>query len=147
MATLYRYYKVIGFSYKITAVHYQADTATVLCVRPVPVNENSTISGSNLAQQLERPGSRVVYNILGAGRPNSISGKVDIPRLLGVTKEQFDADVSQYGATTTTQPSRYPYLQVAIAGNTTSTPFSHVVVECVYTVQFWQRITQDQSTI
>jgi len=143
MAALFRFYKVIGFKYKITVIQYTSTTATALGVRPVPVNENTTLSATELAAALERPGTQVCYQVAGAPIP-SISGVVDIPRLLGITHEQFDADVSEYAALCTAAPSRYPYLQVAVAGVNNSA-FARVIVECEYVVHFWQRITQAQS--
>lgn len=144
MAALYRFYKVVGFTYKVTAVLYTGSTAAALGVRPVPVNENSTLSATNLAMQLERPDTKVKFLVAGAGKPPSIAGSIDIPRLMGVSKEQFDADVSEYAALCTAAPSRYPYIQIAIAG-VNNAAFAHVIVECVYIVNFWQRITQTQS--
>lgn len=143
MAALYRFYKVIGFKYKITMVPYVGSQWTALGVRPVPVNENAAIATTNVGTQMERPDTRVIFGVAGAPIP-SLSGTVDIPRLLGVSKEQFDADVSEYAALCTAAPSRYPYLQVAIAGtNTAASAF--VAVEVEYVVHFWQRITQAQS--
>lgn len=144
MAALYRFYKVIGFKYKVTLINYVGSQWTALGVRPVPVNENASISGINLAQQLERPDTEVVFGVLGAGQPPHISGEVDIPKLMGVTPQQFSADVSEYAALCTAQPNRYPYLQVAVAGTTTAAT-AYVVIECEYVVHFWQRITQAQS--
>ncbi len=144
MAALYRYYKVVGFSYKVTAVQYVGSTAGALGVRAVPVNENSTMSATNLAQQLERPGTKTRLLVAGAGKPPSISGTVDIPTILGVSREQYDADVSEYAALCTAAPNRYPYIQIAYAG-VNNAAFAYVIVECVYTVNFWQRITQAQS--
>lgn len=144
MAALYRFYKVIGFKYRVTGIQYIGTSATALGVREVPVNENSTMSSTNLAQQLERPGSKVKFLVAGAGQPPSIEGSVDIPKVMGVTQEQFDADVSEYAALCTAAPSRYPYVQVAIAG-VNSSASAYVVIECEYVVHFWQRITQAQS--
>lgn len=145
MASLYRYYKVIGFKYKVTGIQYTGSTATAFAVREVPVNENSTMSGANLAQQLERPGTRIQYMVAGAGPPPCIQGTVDIPRVMGVTQEQFNADVSEYAALCTAAPSRYPYLQIAVCG-VNGAAFAYIIVECEYVVHFWQRITQVQSS-
>lgn len=149
MAALYRFYKVIGFKYKATAIitgQAANSPAVALGVRPVPVNENAALTASALATALERPGTSVSYTQYG-GRPTIQQGSVDIPNLMGVTNEQFTADVSQYAALCTAAPSRYPYLQVAICGPETggSPTYAYVSIECEYVVHFWQRITQSQS--
>lgn len=144
MAALYRFYKVVDFKYRITALNYVGSQWAALAVRPVPVNENAAMAATLIYTQLERPDTKVVFTVAGAGHPPAISGRVDIPKLLGITKEQFDADVSEYAALCTAAPSRYPYLQIAVAGNTTAV-IAYVVVECEYTVHFWQRITQASS--
>lgn len=144
MAALYRFYKVIGFKYKVTGINYVGSTACALVVRPVPVNENAGMNPASLYTVLERPDTRVRYLVAGAGYPPSIEGNVDIPKLMGVTQEQFDADVSEYAALCTAAPSRYPYLQVAVAGSSTSAS-AYVVIEVEYIVHFWQRITQAAS--
>lgn len=143
MAALYRFYKVIDFKYKITMVQYIGTQFSALGVRPVPVNENSTISTQNIGNQAERPDMRIAFATAGT-KPAVLSGRIDIPKLLGVTPEQFDADVSEYSALCTAAPNRYPYLQVAVAGQNVAVT-AWVLIECEYTVHFWQRITQAQS--
>ncbi len=144
MAALYRYYKVVGFKYRITGVNYTAASATMLGVREVPVNENKSLSATDIAQAAERPGMRQAFTTAGNGLPPVIEGEVDIPALLGVSKEMFKADVSEYGALCTAAPNRYPYVQISVAGNNSSA-FMRLLIECEYTVNFWQRITQNQS--
>lgn len=142
MAALYRYYKVVGCSYKITGLAFP-DKNLVLVVRPVPVNENLSIANTALATVAERPGTKLAFAQFGGPIP-SITGTVDIPRQLGVSQEQFDADVSEYSAAVTAAPSRYAYTQIGVCG-TDATTFMHVVIEVTYTVNYWQRITQAQS--
>lgn len=144
MAALYRYYKVVGFTYKITGVQYIAACASALGVREVPVNENKSLTATDIAQAAERPGMRWKLTTAGNGVPPSISGVVNIPALLGVSQEQFDADVSEYAALCTAAPNRYPYIQISVAGNNAAV-FMRLMIECVYTVNFWQRVTQSQS--
>lgn len=142
MASLYRYYKVVGCSYKITGLAYP-DKNLVLAVRPVPVNENLSIANTAFDTVHERPGTKLAYAQFGGPIP-SISGVVDIPKQLGISREQFEADVSEYSAAVTAAPSRYCYIQVAVAG-TDTTSFMRVVIECTYTVNYWQRVTQAAS--
>lgn len=142
MAGLYRFYKVIGceMSFKVAN---QTSGPLYFAVRPVPVNENATLS-TDVATAAERPAT-ITKQVAALGGPlTEMSIKLDIPKLLGVSKEQFDADVSEYSAATTAAPSRYAYVQAAVAG-VNNTAYAEVLVDVVYTVHFWQRITQAQS--
>lgn len=142
MAALYRYYKVVGFSYEVVGLAFP-DKSLVLGVRPVPVNENTSIANTGIATVAERPNTRLAFAQFGGPIP-SLKGTVNIPQLLGVSQEQFDADVSEYSAAVTAAPSRYAYIQIAVAG-TDATTFMQVVIRVVYTVNYWQRITQAAS--
>jgi hypothetical protein len=142
MAALYRYYKVVGCSYKITGLAYP-DKNLCLVVRPVPVNENLSIANTGLATVAERPGTKLAFAQFGGPIP-SMSGQVNLPKQLGVSREQFDADVSEYSAAVTAAPSRYAYIQIGVCG-TDVTSFMQVVIEVTYTVNYWQRITQAAS--
>lgn len=142
MASLYRYYKVVGMTYKITGLAFP-DKNLVLAVRPVPVNENLSIANTGLATVAERPGTKLAFAQLGGPIP-TIHGTVDIPKQLGISQEQFDADVSQYSAPVTAAPPRYAYVQIAVCG-TDITTFMQVLIEVTYTINYWQRITQAAS--
>ncbi len=143
MAALYRIYKVVGF--KITVEAATRTSAPIYFgMRPVPVNENLTYSATGVAAASEWPNSRVVQ-LPGLGGPvYKTTYTADIPRLLGITKDQFDADVSEYSASIAAAPNRYAYVQLAVAG-VDNAAFAEVMVRVEYTVQYWQRITLGQS--
>ena len=143
MAALYRYYKVIGCKMRFTPMNQQSSNA-ILLIRQVPVDENATMETTAIRFAMERPGTHVVCSQPGGGYPRSYTYDIDIPRQLGITPEQFRADVSQYSAAVTAAPARYAYVQVGCAGSAT-TSFLSVAVEIEYTIQYWQRITQASS--
>ncbi len=140
MAALYRYYKVIGCTMKFTVMTAQSSSNAIFFIRPVPVNENATMEGTHLNFCSERPGTQAVHLQPGGGIPPSRTLNIDIPRLLGVSAEQFRADVSLYSAAVTAAPSRYAYVQIGMCGSATSAVVS-VHVEISYKIQYWQRIT------
>lgn len=143
MAALYRFYKVVGCKIKISAANNDAKPMYLL-VRQVPVNENSTMNAVDVATIGERPDCKV-HQLPAVGGPVvSTSFTVDLPRLLGITPEQFDADTTTYSALCTAAPSSFTYVQVGCAG-AANTAFADVFVEVEYLVHFWQRITQAQS--
>jgi hypothetical protein len=145
MAALYRFYKVIGCRMKFTLLNAVAAQPVILAIRPVPVNENLSIAGTNVGQALERPATIAVYSVSSGGPCPTRTLDVNIPHLLGITKEQFLADVSEYSAATTAAPSRYAYVQIALAGPSITTSHAYVGIEVEYTIQYWQRITLAQS--
>lgn len=142
-AALYRRYKVIGFRLHVTAYNTQDIQPAHLLIRPVPVNENKTIDSVYLETCLEWPGV-IDAPIPAAGGPIvSRTLDVDIPKLLGLSAEQYLADTSRYSADVSGAP-QYAYVQVGVAGPS-ATSFADVTMRVEYIVQFWQRVTQNQS--
>ncbi len=141
MAALYNQYKVIGCRMEVHVSNKSAENCITL-VRPCPVNENTNLNNVSMLSA-ERPGVEMLFT--APGQPIAHWKKsFDIPALCGVTKEQYDADVAQYGAAVTAAPSRYAYVQIATQSSSTSTAVS-ITVKMTYRVQFWQRQTQAAS--
>ena len=143
MAGLYRYYKVVGCHMRFTVMNQQS-TSAVFLARQVPVDENATMEATHFNWVGERPGTHKVCTQPGGGVPPTLDLRINIPRQLGISPEQFRADVSQYSAAVTAAPLRYAYVQIGCAG-TATTSFVSVITELTYTVQYWQRITQNTS--
>jgi hypothetical protein len=143
MAALYRYYKVVGCTMRFTFMNQQSTNA-IAFVRQVPVDENATMEGTHVNFMSERPGTHHVPTQPGGGVPPTLDLRINIPRQLGISPEQFKADVSQYSAAVTAAPARYAYVQIGCAGSAT-TSFVSVLADVTYTVQYWQRITQATS--
>jgi hypothetical protein len=143
MAALYRRYKVLGFKLKLKVINNISQPGYFL-MRPVPVDENATMLNTLLSVSVERPGT-VVKAVAASGGPVAeLEYTADIPRLLGITREQFLADTDRYGAAVTAAPTAYPYVQLGWAGPS-ATSYCQVLVEIEYLVQFWQRVTVSQS--
>ncbi len=142
-SALYRRYKVLGFKMTVTAYNMNATKPVHLIMRPVPVNENKNIQDTYLETCLEWP-SIVDIPVAAAGGPMARrTMSVNIPKLLGITKEQYLADTSRFSADVTAAP-QYAYVQLGVAGSD-SAAYADVTVRVEYIVQFWQRVTQDQS--
>lgn len=143
MSALYRRYKVIGFKLTVTAYNMNATKPCHLIVRPVPVNENKTIDSTYLETCMEWPAVNDIPCAAAGGPMTRRTFVADIPRLLGITQEQYLADTSRYSADVTASP-QFAYYQVAAAGPD-NTSYLDVSMRVEYVVQFWQRVTQDQS--
>jgi len=143
MATLYRFYKVENCYMRFTVAN-MSTTPCYFFVREVPVNENFSMTAGEAALITEKPNVRS-YHVPALGGPVvKHEVNIDIPKVLGVTRQMFEADVSEYSALCTAAPNRYAYVQVGVAGSA-NTSYCEVMVEVGYTVKFWQRITQGQS--
>ncbi len=141
MTALYRQYKVIGCKMEVT-VQNSSGFSCITLVRPVPVNENTNISNVSLLSA-ERPDVHLLYTAPGAPIAKW-SQNIDIPRLCGVTREQYEADVSEYAANYNAAPNRFAYVQIATQSESTSKSVV-ILVKMTYRVQFWQRSTQATS--
>lgn len=144
IGALYGQYKVIGCKMRLTISNDTSNLTCYTAIRPVPYNEATVLSGFGIGIVAERPRSKVIMTTYGGGKPAVHTMNINIADSLGVTKEQYDADVTTYAATVTTAPSRYSYVQVATAGASLSKGVE-VMVEIEYIVQFWQRTTQAVS--
>ena len=144
-STFYRQYKVLSAHVKITIPPLSAtDGSTFLGIRVVPPGYTASFSGNTLTQTLERPGSRVL-TMSGGYKPSVTEFDVDFADLAGLTKQQFDADISEFGAAVTGSPNRIFALQMATADTTAAGGASQAIVEIRYRVAFWQRKTLAQS--
>lgn len=141
MAALYNNYKVVGCRMEVTVSNNTSENCVTL-VRSCPVNENTNLNNVSMLSA-ERPGVDLLFT--APGQPIAHWSKTfDIPALCGVSKEQYQADVSQYSAAVTAAPSRYAFVQIATQASATSTQVS-VTIRVFYRVQFWQRQTQAAS--
>ncbi len=144
MAAFYRKYKVRGFSMKITFFNTQSQ-AGIAVVRPVPVDENFSVFGEYPDRVAEVPGANIIPLPTANAPIVSFRNTANIPRLLGVSHEQFAASIDDtYAASVTAAPARYAYYQIAFSSNGTSDSCRYLL-EAEYTIDFWQRKTQSQS--
>jgi hypothetical protein len=142
-ANIYRQYKVLSTRFEITALPNSNTSSVCLAYRVLPPSYTSSFSGSTMSEVLERPGVKFHWLNSGGGKPPVFREFVNMHDQIGVTKSQYDADVSQYSAATTSSPSRIVSLQVASASPAASS--TYVIVKIVQRIHFWQRNTLAQS--
>jgi len=143
MTALYGYHKVVGFQCKMTITNSTSGNRAVTSIRSCPAGDTSDMSASSLLGS-ERPGVTNIQTVTGAGEPPVFHFKSNIWQHLGITKQQFDADISQFGATVTANPNFLPSLKIATAGDSVSVGV-RILIEAVFTIDFWQRTTQSTS--
>ncbi len=137
MKALYGYYKVVGFECSVTVSNSTANNRAVTTFRVCPVGDISDMNGQSLLLS-EKPGVTNIITVAGAGTPPKFRFKANFPEQMGVSKQQFDSDISVYGATVTADPSRSPILKIACASDTVSVGV-YCLIEAIFTVEFWQR--------
>jgi hypothetical protein len=140
ISPFYRRYKVLRAHYKLT-VRATSVSSPVYWVafRLRPPGETTTFTDTAVNTALERPG--MIYSMPNPyAAAQTFQGTVDFPKLAGVTKQQFDADVSEYSAVIGANPSRIFALEVGSA-NSAINVAATVTVEIRYDVEFYQRAT------
>ncbi len=142
MANLYTYYKVVKAVVTITSAMGATDTL-FLAARLRPPGVTTSMAGTTVSATCERPGTKLVIDRPGAP---VVFMKFDVPMhtALGVTKAEFDADVSQFAALVGASPSIRAAVNynAACIGTNTAVP---TIFQVEYTVQWWGRKTLTQS--
>jgi len=153
--TLYNRYKVTRFEFVAELVQPPSTTNysgnVIVAVGIQPPDATLTMTGENYFLNSEKPG---VTTTAFLRAPESIghqivSGSYNIHDVVGITRQQFDADVEDYSALIANNPARVPQLKFAIAaGNAASgnpTTSCNLFFRLVYHVTFWDRIALSSS--
>ncbi len=143
MANLYTYYKVVKAVVTITSAFNVSGDMCFVAARLRPPGVTTSMSGTTVSATSERPGTKLVLDRPGAPIP---SMRFDVPMhvALGITKKEFDADVSQFSALVGASPS----VRAAVNYNAcavSSTQIVPTIFQVEYTVQWWGRKTLTQS--
>jgi len=152
---MYHQYKVIGVTARVW-VNSSDHQDNCLLVAFQSSLDTFTYSGSTTKYAAEKPGNTLLFATQGSSygggplaQPSSVERYISIPQIEGITPAQHRADISLYCGLTanTAGPTRYPTLCVAVgnAGGNNSSQMN-IGVELIYTIKFWDRITQTYSS-
>lgn len=149
MATIYQRYKVrsVIIDAELVSVSNGDETGFVSVL--VPSNTTlPTLAGASTDSFIDKPFTIITL----MNSRDSPSGKyhyrqvVDVARLDGLTALQFDADVSNYSAAVTADPTNTPRLTCAVANISTTTQFACTLkITLTFDVEFWDRTILAQS--
>lgn len=141
MATIYNRYKVVGVKLRVETGTVGGDTAALgfvgLCFGAPGANYN--ITGVTVQSASERPNTtvhsfctyeRVIYDQV-----------VDLARLCGLSKKQFDADIEDYSAAVGSSPVKIPTMQVAVASAGVSNVNIPIKLMVEFDVQWFERVS------
>lgn len=131
-AALFSRYRVLKVRYDVSVGTRTASTCYRMGVFP---SASSTLTSDVNAWIIQNSATKFkwVGPTTGSNNVARITGIIDIPNVLGVTKTQFETDMD-YSAITSAGPNRTIYLHVFIVGN------SGVVAVCDYTVCLWMDV-------
>ncbi len=146
MIALYGRYKVKDVDVAIT---HGAPVAlgNVLTLAAQPPEGGQTIVGADGSLIGARPNVASVFvPYLGATGPDMWRRKYNIAELLGLTQQEYDANVEEYSAAVGTNPGRMPTLEIGgwnFAGS--GSVSTSIFLSMIFTVQFFGRVGQANS--
>lgn len=148
VAALYRKYIVSGCKIRATFTDPGVSGTTgTYCYAMLQASGGSdTLTGSDQDYIREQPLTWSKF-ISDTGNQKAVLNQyVSMPKLEGLTRIQWGAEVATYGASVGANPSRTPYLRVAIGSDTGAANASCTVrVDLQYYCKFYDRESAPQS--
>ena len=86
LSTIYNRYRIYAVSYRI---QYDPNGAAGL-LAVLPSNDANSLSGTNASYIMELPRSK--FKTLSTDQPTTITGRINLPSLNGVTSAQYKSD-------------------------------------------------------
>lgn len=137
VSALYQKYRVWKASWTLTAT---PNGTTNQYIYTIPVCNNTTVAGLNPSMVMEFP--RVQYKPVSMNNPTVIRGRVNIPKMLGLSKAAYTT--GEYDSLTTGNPSEAVHLNIGgFSNGGTGTVLGTIRVN--YTVEFYDPILIGQS--
>ncbi len=144
LVALYSYYKVISVKLRVTAIPAGNSETHCLAARLVPPGISSGIAGTTVSASIERPGTKYTMTNIYKGN-SSVAFDVPLHLAVGVSQQQYAADVSEFAAATGASPSKRPSIGFHVAGLSGANVTLYTILQVEYTVDFWGRKTLTQS--
>lgn len=145
LSAMYNQYMVRGCKLELTFTDPSADGLEVAaCIQN---SRESYAIASKSPGTLGEQCMTVVKPLNNTGNQvTKIESYVDLRRVEGVTKTQFEGNLSQYSAVTAASPTLTPYLRFAVASLRATGGVTCVCnVRLTYYCQFWDRLIPSQS--
>lgn len=137
LSGLYRRYKVIGG--RVTLKFNTVSSGPVwYAVRIHAPGDATDITGDFISDVKELPRTQVITHSNGAPT-QELKFDYKVWEVAGITKQQFDANIEDYSALVGASPARIPFMEVAIAGPSTSGA-GVVDFEIEFDCHFWSPI-------
>ncbi len=151
MTPLYGKYKVLSaeveFQVPCTAAQGAgAGSIGVLCQAQPPTGAG-TLTGNNGFNMAERPNVEFFWANQTGAPAVTWKKRYDIARILGITDAEFNANIEEYAALVSANPTQMTTLNIAVFSNAAAAGQNGVsgMFTLIQTVQFFGRITQATS--
>lgn len=140
MTFFYNSYKVYACKVELEIGDSGGDGA-YLGVIVQPPNTSTTLAGLNPHIAIEKPGCKIIPCPDSGPQDKKFTCFVRIGKIAGLTKREFEADVKDFVATTTTNPTLSPWLRVAVGdlGAPNAVTTVRVAMKLTYYTQYYDR--------
>jgi hypothetical protein len=140
---LYRRYKVNSARVRVEFLSPGAPLVAAVLQRPE--GAVLTLDGATISSVAELPRCWVMSMTNIGGHAKAVFERnINMADACGVTQQQYDADIEDYGAFVNASPNRVPTIQFGVGSATTSTGI-YVLTTVIYDVTFYDMVFQSQS--
>jgi hypothetical protein len=147
ITAIYQKYKVYRCDVELT--FWFPSQAMYAAIQFLGPDDASTLTGMTPDIAGERPTCELLPLAAASKDPVKVRKTIDIARVIGMTRAQFDADLDGTCAQQNANPLRPVYMQLAIADPTSTyaqgAQSAYCQVKLVYHARVWSRHTQAQS--
>lgn len=144
MAALYKRYKVTKAIVEFTILSEVNDTIALW--RIGPAGDTATMAGGYVHDIMARPGTGYTFVSNSGAHAIAIRREFNIHDLLGVTKLQYESDVSEYASLIGASPARSPVLRIGAANAITAAVADiMILIKISYVTDFWDRTIVSNS--
>lgn len=143
LAAFYRRYKVSRTTVQVTLFPNQVVSfVTAGVVIAMPPGTTFSPNGTNVDVILEKPNAHLLPT---SSLPVIRTFVYDMPDIIGVTREEFNGEVTDYSAAVTASPTRIPEFWLLAIANEASADSLYYNVEVIFEAEFFERIDLAQS--
>lgn len=143
LSALYNQYRVYGCKYRIT--FHNQNTANLINVAVVKKKDNSVSTVFSTIEEKPYAQTDMLNISLGSHSSRTFTGYASCARMLGVTKNTYNAD-DQFTAAVTANPTANPTIQCYVHEIAGLTGYNvHVDVQLEYYCVFFGRVPLTQS--
>jgi hypothetical protein len=147
MTPLYKRFKVRRVVIDLQAVNNQPVTTTsqpAQCLVGVAGGDSNTVldpTGLSDISVMEQTNCIYALQLGNYGSVERATRQIEIHRLFGITKAEYDADVSIFTGTGSSSPSRLCYFALAASALVGASTTVHYTIRFTFEVEWFERIT------
>ena len=144
VATLYGKYRVDRCDVQVDAIVSPSTSHAITALVQGP-SGGLNLGGQELNFLLENVKAKTLYALTTAVNPPRIRFSIDIAKYLGIGRDAYEADLTQFAASVGANPSAICMLNLVTSAFAGTSESIQAVVTLVYHVKFWDPITFGQS--